>query len=773
MEEIKTSTFNINDEIKFDNDFNIEYKSINFIYANNGVGKTQLAKYLLNYEKFIELENNTYINNQNSNCQILVSKNINKIKKLQSMNAEIKEKLRSEIFKYFSKEELANGGNIYKYAYKLYFNDNPNFNFIDKFFKPKNKKRYEYINEITDQEIVDMHKKLMEFKYEEYEKEVNLSQINNKFNINSTFKNINNICKKIIDKQIKIISEEENIDYNILQNIYESIKNLNQMENCYICGNKILNFAEIKNKINEKLKNKQFEECLTLKQEIKEWDKILNSNLLDYFNNDKFCELITKLNKDFENYNNYLSKIIFDLKEIFQNQLINQFIDNLEKIANLENEKEIKNKELKKEDIQFCKNLISYIIKEQQIKWDLDNNIISIDMDDENNFKLSSGEVKIICLIINLLFFINEDDYKNKFLILDDICDGTDKLNRTNIEHIIKMYFYEYKVKFLIFTHDYKIIREIQNSRFKSINLYLMYKDIYNVRCFKKITIGENDTFFTFKEGRKIIYQNIKSKLLDNESNPWNSDNVLLFLYFCYLLRIKEYIWCENNVKKYKVDNVYLYLNQMINDNEKSDDYTENDNQCFFNILKFSFLYTDKEINKKIFKDVINKIKKEFSIKTINNELTNYNNFRKILSEIIKNINNIKLSNSLDISNPKFQIVYSEYSIVFNNINILLKLMFIREKIRFFIVNKLIELEYKNKDVLDDNSIKWWNALNILEKENKINNLQRKTLAYSLNLLNNFFHIEHEPSFIFDGLQFNEEFLTKFINDIEAILQMN
>ena len=63
------------------------------------------------------------------------------------------------------------------------------------------------------------------------------------------------------------------------------------------------------------------------------------------------------------------------------------------------------------------------------------------------------------------MYFISSfEDYKKRYIIVDDIDESFDNLNIINFVHVIKTFFYDYKIKFLILTHNNQLIKQIYDS---------------------------------------------------------------------------------------------------------------------------------------------------------------------------------------------------------------------------------------------------------------------------------------------------------------------
>lgn len=544
-----------------------------------------------------------------------------------------------------------------------------------------------------------------------------------KFSFNEVNKLKHTIINSIIEINEKtkheVINEYKklNLDLRVLELIYNSINKLEEMDECYICFSKINNFKQLKidmkNKIS-KLYN-DYSVAVDLENLISEWDLLLNSSLIGLYKENKLNEIIYKIEDDWLKYTSEIEKFIIDLKNKIEKEeninLKNIIIQNLEKIEKLEKDRMLKN--IKEEDVQLFKIILNDIIGLEKLKIDINSsNFINIETLD-NPLPFSDGEKRIISLLFSILFFMSsKENYKDLILLLDDIDDFLDALNRINLIHILKTFTFDYDLNFFISTHNNILIKEIWDSGIKKINIFLLNKNINTERMILSLnstnTTKDVINFLGYSSGIKLF----KEKVIKNFNN-WNkSDKFFILLYSFWLIRTKEMIW--NNQKN--IPNL-------------------------IETLKYENLFINSDESRINFNSWLN----EFKLFIGHNDLKliNYNEFNEFCNLFKNNIKNI------NIKNDNFPPI-----IKLNIINTI-KIAFLREILKNYIEN-LISENKSNMSIFE--------MIRQAYDDGKITFEKRKVLIYLWNFFCSFHHNEIMPSLLLNGIELNENIINKIID---------
>ena len=749
---------------------------INFIYANNGVGKTTiydlLQKQILQKQTKIEfypldLYENSFLE---ENKNLVISLHIEKINKLKSENEKIKLKIQENIKNWIKGNEFSTGNTTaWTKHIKLYLQQEMQFSTLTSLVRSKNENNNFQIDLNT---ILELDKELKNKIITEQKN--NLIQLDlNKISKNSKEKcndilslsdTILNNIKEIKNNSVKKIEEKFSLNYNgssinikFLSCIVDCLNtnSLEKMNDCYLCKQNIFpddssssnKFQELKKYLNnevEKLK-KEFDEPLKISENLEKFDRTFSTNLGNLFLEVNYENILNdniknEIEKTIANYKYSIEKNLFEIKNILKESDIKKIKENLKEITKLNNEKKL-NDLLSEEDFNIACNIIYDIIGKNKIKINKNSeNIIEIFANDfetdnveldeyDNELPLSSGETKLVRFIFNLFIYVsnkNINDYKNNFLIIDETEELFDDLNRINICYIINLFLNYYKVNFIIFTNKYLLIKELWHNLGQNIELTLFFKDIEDKRLFKKTLSNKNSQeneiqFLGLKDGLKLLKNSVVQYLKSVDTNK--NDKTLIFLYICWLLRINNLIFKNKN-----------------NDDEPIE------------LLKYGFLLNlNSSSDAKIFNESLKDIK-EFL------ELNESENFI-LFDEFVKSINFIKI----ELKEIKMNIL-ENYPIVQNNIINLIKILFLREKIKMFIDSKI-----KNKKSKKSYSEK---IDLLIGSENPDSEKKEtfKTIKYILNLLNYFYHNESNPSLLLKGIELNKIFVNALIDKTEKII---
>lgn len=739
---IKTKNLEIFSYFKFSDyssNLDLDDKKINFIYANNGAGKSTLGKYLNSIHKedfyLIDIDNNVYIQNSN---KMIISKNILEIKNLEHKIENTYNIFSREVKNLINRHNLSINSSIWKKLIKPYYILKRFNNLVS--ITNKSKKDIQNLK-LDYNQIINLNSELNNFNVQFSENVY--TQLNSEQLLNNEFENILELKKDIeskitnIEIEIKdqIIKEfkKTNIDIYILEEIYSLIISLDKMDKCYICNSNIRDFDDIKlsmkKRINE-LKNK-FDGLFDLKDKLNKWDEIFNTDLVKEYINHKFENIILVINQSYENLSNYLLNYFFDLRNMMNDnekiKLINDLENNIIKIQKLEEERILKS--INKEDFNVFKSIINNLVGEDRIKFNFKSDkFIEINLDNQINLPFSSGEIKIISFIFSLMYFISSfEDYKERYIIVDDIDESFDNLNIINFVHVIKTFFYDYKIKFLILTHNNKFIKQINDSGVREINIFLIYKLITFERNLIKLNdknINDEISYLGFKSGIQLLKKRISKEL----SNFNDEKFIFIFIYTQWILRIINLITNNKDINK---------------------------NYSPILILKYKNLFdnSNKEESIGIFNEAKNEFKKFYNLDEKNNLFDiSYDDFIKKIKDIKNSLLNLKI----EFNNISY--------IMSTNITNIVKFIILREMIKSY----LIKLNNDSKEVIDNTSVRL--ILNKLHSREIISLENKKKLNYLWNFLSTYCHIEINPSLLLSGIELNDFIVHKIINDVIELI---
>ncbi len=742
MNNIKTKNLEIFSYFKFSDDssnLELDDKKINFIYANNGAGKSTLGKYLNSIHKedfyLIDIDNNVYIQNSN---KMIISKNILEIKNLEHKIENTYNIFSREVTNIINRYNLSINSSIWKKLIKPFYILKGFNNLVS--ITNKSKKHIQNLK-LDYNQIINLNSELNNFNVQFFENFY--TQLDSEQLLNNEFENILELKKDIeskianIEIEIKdqIIKEfkKTNIDIYILEKIYFLIIGLDKMDKCYICNSDIRDFDDIKlsmkKRINE-LKNK-FDSLFDLKDKLNKWDEIFNTHLVKEYINHKFKNIILVINQSYENLSNYLLNYFFDLKNMMNDdekiKLINDLENNIIKIQKLEEERILKS--INNEDFNVFKSIINNLVGEGRIKFNFKSDkFIEINLDNQINLPFSSGEIKIISFIFSLMYFISSfEDYKKRYIIVDDIDESFDNLNIINFVHVIKTFFYDYKIKFLILTHNNQLIKQIYDSGVREINIFLIYKHITFERNLIKLNdknINDEISYLGFKSGIQLLKKRISKEL----SNFNDEKFIFIFIYTQWILRIIKLITNNKDINK---------------------------NYSPILILKYENLFdnSNKDESIGIFNKAKNEFKEFYNLDEKNNLFDiSYDHF----VQKIKNIKNSLLNLKIEFNNISY--------IMSSNITNIVKFIILREMIKSY----LIKLNNDSIEVINNESVRL--ILNKLHFKEKISLENKKKLNYLWNFLSTYCHIEINPSLLLSGIELNDFIVHKIINDVFELI---
>lgn len=737
---IKTKNLEIFSYFKFSDyssNLDLDDKKINFIYANNGAGKSTLGKYLNSIHKedfyLIDINRNIYIQDSN---KMIISKNILEINSLKNKVEEIYKTFSQEVKNIINSYNLSARDSMWKKLIKPYCNSLKKINTLI-LITDKSKSDIKNL-QLTYDQIINLNSELNSF-------DINITEsydfkFNKELLINEGFENIlvlkENIENKLNNLEIEVKKEvmkefgKTNIDIYILEEIYSLINNIDEMEKCYICNSSISDFKNIKlsmeKRINE-LRNK-FSNLFDLNDDLHKWDIIFNTSLVKKYKNKKPNEIVWIIDQSYKNLSNYLLNYVFDLKKMISDEkkveLINNLKNHIEEIEELEKDRILKS--IKIEDFNVFKSIIINLLGEGRIKFNFNgNDFIEINLENQDNLPFSNGEIKIISFIFSMMYFISSfENYTMRFVIIDDIDESFDNLNTINFVHIIKTFFYDYKIRFLVLTHNNQLIKQIYDSGIKNVNIFLIYKLATFERNLIKLNnknIDEEISYLGFKTGIKLL----KYKISKNLSRFNENQFTLIFIYTQWILRI-----------------IHLITN------------TDNENRNYppILILKYENLFGSKDKECEI---IFNKAKDEFK-KFYNLDDENF-------------LDNISYSSFIK-SIEKFKDLLLELKIEFDdipnimitNITNIVKFIILREMIKSYLTH-LMELNANFIEEINNKSIR--SILKNLQSKGTISLEDKKKYNYLWNFLSTYCHIEITPSLLLNGIELNDFIVRKVIND--------
>lgn len=620
---------------------------IAFCYANNGVGKTSICNEIFMNTKYIDkkievfsYELHMYIDSKN---QFRVGENLGKIEELKKTNINQFYKIHEKLFNFYKVFSCYPRSDLYKiYISKIDF-------FGIKFLNYKYNK-----NDSINIDINNRHKQYLQFTNQILKKDLSSIQYID-FNLKDVFvkigesvnisKNIddnlwfllNNKLKKFLQKitidvekikaQIneikKINSFSKKYKITFIKDIYDVIQDIDSLDECLICGNKITSFKEIKSnmkkKINEvykrlkKVKITNFiKEYISKIQESENWDSKCNFKINILENLNKLLKNNIKL-ADIDECKKWIDKI-YETKNypniFFNDYLLNLFLNiennGIKFSTIIDNNSEIKKYEKRKlifdkDEFNFVTKLIIENIGENRLKIDkkkFEFSIDNVDMEGTDSLKnisnISSGEKNFIALSFSLFSFLNKFR-KNEFDVLcfDDPFSSYDSNFKFQILHLINL-FSNKGMPIIVLTHSTDYF-SLQKDSFKYNN------NFYFIKTLKTEVDSSKEFGFTKVDIQEIKSLSIKGliKLLKSSFhrslNTCNLEKISLLI-FSYLpiLRSIAYLITDKNNDEIDIISQLLHFKKkcLISDSDPPIN--------FFNL----FLSIPKNVNDINWKDI-------------------------------------------------------------------------------------------------------------------------------------------------------------------------
>lgn len=776
LEKIRLQDYNFHN-IKCSNcsdEIEISKYGATYIFGGNGVGKTTISKNIFDsrsdmFHYFTYEENSDLVNGQ-----LIVSKNEKNINDTNKKILEINKKIASSIDELLKKLNLSSGSNLFKNLIKQ---ENKLILKNNWFISKKDSLNIDFLNIKTLNEIknnlipASNYNHLLELikKYNKIEKD----DFNNLKKLISMFKEQEKDFLIIVDDLSKFL--EENDFFLEKEKIYNIVRNINSLEKCILCNQKVESWEFIKNRLESKineyrnliLKKFNWEETINIinnfSKEFKKelgfpqdnYDTKLVNLIFDNIN--YFSELLERVSNELYEIINLLDA---EISKIFMNEyekysLIDFLIISLNKINEWEKEK-IPNAKIINEY-----NLILSFIEEKIGKGRIyidknDKKIIinnsKIEKSDELKNYLSTGERKFITFCFSLIFFIIENE--NKTIIIDDPFSSYDSENEYNIIYLINYFINYKKIKFLILTHSWQFISsqtmsEMIADKNRKDYFYILEKTFFEndqtfflkkLCCTSKGDNSELKKYFSNKnfihwireENKEFIRKNID---LNSELNEY-----IIFM-FSILPIIRGYLkFTKNNCSKC-LNKLMHYCSKKIKINDIDDiDIFISDLFEFFNLNK-------KEVEK------------------LNN---NENKIREMYKKIVE----CMLKYEVDKNTFKCVLNLSDKEIS-KQLKKLFNILFLRKYLEKILIKKLLENlntnnNYCEVDILNNN-FNIFNLINECKKNKIINDEIALVLKSKRVFINCFSHLERLNNYIIPLFELDIHFVDKTIKFIEKI----
>ena len=585
------------------NEIEIKNNGISFCYANNGTGKTIFANYFISNSEFnggfnidkFSYEDNLHID---QNEFWTLGDSIENMEKLKIKNDIILKQLKENIFIFFRGIiKISSGDDLYKNFLKKYSIFEINF---DKFILAKIKKSIDIDLKCIDIETIykNIKDKIKE------QTTLNLLITPDDFNLEQSKKVIsdksfliilkvaieigkilNDILKKY-DEFLKGINEDilfKKFNINDIEGIYDIIKNIENMKNCYICDTKIEDFNIIKETISKKIEDynneiKENEKIFLIEEllknipnDIKEDNEMYNfvkklKNIKKNINNKSYIkELIEEIEKfkvleeDFLKYLeiNFIKYILPDsitikgvLIEDDKNDLFS-IEKNLYEIDQLQKNKILINED----DFNFFISIIEQYIGKNRIKFNkADNSITFDDSEIEEINTASTGERNFIAFGFTLLLALKKfEDKKLDAICLDDPFTTFDSNYKFYMLYILNYFSSIKKLPIIILTHSYESISSQLNSGFNNIN-----SNFYLLRTLSSTNENTSKDNFGFINITKEEIDNmsfinslqyVKEKIKEFIKEQKYADIAKIIFSFIPFLRAMAYILGDKNTK--------------------------------------------------------------------------------------------------------------------------------------------------------------------------------------------------------------------------------
>lgn len=543
---------------------------------------------------------------------------------------------------------------------------------------------------------------------------------NNKINEIKTLKPINAYSDKCIVKTLKLGSKQDNIipGYNPIINCSKTLyHNYILEDNDLVCSECKEKYSDLLLKYKNKTDNyNEYKDIVKKMQKVKISNIMskycINGNYHEFDEDDSVCK---KCNKDTKQCD-FNDKDIHSFKKLFNDKLNNKYTNFINRTKKL-TENIIKNNEMRNEYMsEFNEGYNNMTLK------NITNAFIS-KLIDNSGYKLKSINNKKTLYIDRTRYIINHNHlgHHNKELIFINKEDNLVKLEKNNKFFNKDVYVYTYKN-----ISTYYNATNYQYIGYKDKKDYVEKKnsDVYLI-----IDYSIKDKLLKF--GLSYDYYSIKSINEKLYNKGITKDNINIVIKDLIRKRVNNLKNIINKIKSiiYKISNKNVL---------KSDDKFIKD----YNNLIQNINIINKKNNKKLFSDslkIINNIKVDEITKNeyintefINSSILKYfsNADTKILYYIVHNLNNILIFNQNnkninEISNLIIEIInieYNKYHIDINNSNYkLLNYVYDNNKEDTLNMFSKIELDTNEKsydELLEEDAIKEsineeYNALDI------------------------------------------------------------
>lgn len=747
------------------NTIEIQNDSITICYANNGTGKTTLAN---------EILSNTTLNGGREISVFSYGDNIDydkeqfwtigeSIKEINDLNKNLINKysiIEKDINGFFKKLDIFPGKDIYKRHLKNKQIFGIDFSKIiiaakskssDILMKEVNISDFlesmkNDLNNVDEDFIFSDAKKILEDEYY--------------LSIKNLVIRITKILKSIFEKYsifvegIKEYFKNNKININILElsRIDEILEKIEEMQSCYICDSKIIDFNKIKEGVKNKILfyNQEIEKYLEIKEIediISEIPELVNENspLYTYIkkikaikNNIINIDFLKTIYDDFLKINNIEENFMGYLKlELASDILKDSLIK--EKLSIIQNEKNIlysliveenkiieleKNKtKISEDEFNFIIDILDDYVGKGRITFDeLSSKLMFDGKNDCNENSFSTGELNFIAFAFSLLLESQKiKEKKIDIVCFDDPITSFDSNYKFFVLYLLNYFAKEKSMPILVLTHSYEVISIQEKSGFKTGKYYF-------IKTLSSEVIDDEELGFhlltkneikniSFKHSVEFIVEEIKLLLKE----PNNIELISKLIYsFLPMLRALAYL---------------------VNDKTSKNVFSE--------LMHYRKI---NEINNLLFEDFYEALKKY-----LNNELCE-KTFRKIFEKIKFNSLNENFGNMFDIKMPKSK----ELNIIEKSLMIFLKSIHLRKLIE----KKCLDKEENYSEFIDP-SIK--SNMRAIINNSSLSNEDKTKLKCSRLIIQDNLHMEGHLNLVSPGLEYGKKWFgsqEKIIMDI-------
>lgn len=774
LEKIRLQDYNFHN-IKCSNcsdEIEISKYGATYIFGGNGVGKTTISKNIFDsrsdmFHYFTYEENSDLVNGQ-----LIVSKNEKNInnanEKLLYINALIVQKIDSLL----KKINLSLGSNLFKYLIKnkkklilkddwiIPKNRNLDINFLN--LEILNKIKNNLVKKSDYNYLIDLIKKYENIKKEDL---INLEELTSIFcKQKKYFEDNTNKLKEFLDENNFFLKKEE---------IYKIVKDINYLEKCILCNQKIKSWESIKNEI--ELKIDQFKKLFLKDNDLEKITNIIKNfsktfkRQLDFekknYDIDLINFMINNINdfdcnsqKLFHELNEIIRLLDAEISEIFMNKfeesnLIEFLIDTLKDIHEWEKEKIINNKIINEYQlvISFIEEKIGkgrISIDENESKIIINNNKVT--KSDELKEYLSTGEKKFITFCFSLIFFIIKNERKT--IIIDDPFSSYDTENEYNIIYLINHLINSKKISFLILTHSWQFISSqamtsMIADRERRDYFYVLEKSFFN---------GNNTTFFL----KKLCEMSNKENI---EINKYFSNK-----YFIHWIRkeneifIKKNINFENQINEYQnfIFSILPIIRSYLS-------FTRNSiPECLNKLMHY---YDENMSINDIDDDIDIFVKKLFEFFNLDKEKIDElkideNSIMEMYKKIIKNILLFKINE--DIFKFDLYLGLSD-TMISEQLKKLALILYLRKYLEKVLIEKINKNNIKYDENISNNNFNIFNLVKKCEIMKIITNEEALLLKSKRIFINCFSHLERLNNYLIPLFELDNNFIENTFKFIE------